>query len=167
MLATKKNIIVFIILLVIIFGLMFSCLKEDNFNYFSTPILALESIYVEYPNEEIITLDSTQFHTGSYLYILYNTAEESVTKIIIGGKSQNQYYIEERVPWYVIGNSENQTKIQYAVNGVHEIDGEIKKFYVWKGSYTIDDLKNVLIEFDKVDISNIKQSYDDIYSVFY
>lgn len=164
---TKRKFIIILTVFILFCGAISACSEKKDINYFDDPILAVKSIFGEYSNDDIVILDSAQFHTGSYLYILYNTTEDSVTKIIIGKKSENQYYIEERVPWYTIGDGNYQTKIDYAVNGVHQIDGETKKFYVWKGSYTIDDLKFILEEFEKIDVSNIKESYSNVYSVFY
>lgn len=163
----KRKFIIILVVAILSIGVVSACSKEKDGNYFGEPILAVESIFVDYGDDEIVILDNTQFHTGSYLYLLYNISQDSVSKIIIGKKSENQYYIEERVPWYAIGDGSDQTKIDYAVNGVHEIDGETKKFYVWKGSYTTDDLKSILDEFEKIDISNIKEAYSNVYSVCY
>lgn len=165
--SNKKTLTICLVVVAIGFGYIIFNFKNDETKFFNSPILAVESVYSDYNNEEIVILDSTIFHTGSYLFILYNADEDSVTKVIVGKKSDNKYYIEERVPWFVIGSGKNQFKIEQAVKGVHEIEGETKKFYVWKGSFTIDDLMLILDDFDKIDISNIREPYKDIYLVFY
>lgn len=154
----------------LLLGVLSACTPEDTTDYFDRPDLAIRSSFTEDDRDIIVVLDSVTFHTGSILSVVYHPGEKSIAKVIIGKKSESQYYVVERTPWSMIGNVETggeQSKMEYAVHSTHETDGEIKRFCVWQGSYTEDDLKEILASFEQIDVSNIKEPYPNVYLVFY
>lgn len=154
----------------LVFAMLSACTAENSTNYFANPELATRSAFFEDDRDEIVVLDSVTFHTGSILSVVYHPGENSISKVIIGKKSESQYYLEERSPWFMIGNVKTggeQSKVEYILNGEHEIDGEIKKYSVWQGSYTEDKLNELLANYVQVDISSIKEPYPNVYLIFY
>lgn len=154
----------------LVLGVLFACTAEDTTNYFANPELAIRSAFLEDDRDQIVVLDSETFHTGSILSVVYHPGEKSIAKVIIGKKSESQYYVVERTSWFMIGNVETggeQTKVKYTVDGEHEIDGETKRYSVWQGSYTEDKLNELLANSVLIDVSSIKEPYPNVYIIFY
>lgn len=166
----KKVYSVFIIGIFFISGVLSACAREDTTTYFDSPDLAIRSSLSEEDRDKIVVLDSVTFHTESSLSVVYNPSEKNIAKVVIGKKSNSKYYVVERTPWFMIGNvktGDEQSQMEYVVNGEHTIDGEIKSYSVWQGSYTEDKLKELLTDFKPVEISNIKEPYPNVFIVFY